>query len=846
MGDGGPGVPGAATVIGRFLDRKASLLPLVSVLSLAVLGAVLASTWTALMQPFSGLFWVKGAGVVAGVFPRSPAEAAGLRRGDVILAIGGEPTSSVRRSDAAASGTAVGESLTFTVLRDGVVRSPAIEMAVPPAIARLHRLEAPLIALCFALLGFAVWAHKPYDDTVVLFLLFTYSIAVLLAAGSLAGLCLPFAFLGFVALLSVSSAVGVHFHLVFPRPRFSRRRSRLRRGLYVLALLPPALYLPGLRRETDVEWYLLSLNAAGAYCAAAVVGIAALLLRTYRATSSGEARRRIRLVVFGTVLASAPGVGLSLVPQILSRDRLFYAPYEITLPFLLLIPLSYGIAIQRHDLLRVERLVNRGVVHLVLFLGLVFVYVALGVALPWLWPRADGPLTRGLVVLLVALLFAPMRRRLQRLADRVVYGSWYDHRSVLGEVTQGLAGLIDADTLADLLGRRLPQILHLEGAALLLPGGGQNFEEVSASGWPREPSPRTLARSGALGQALLQVSRPMTTSELAGAVEAPDEQEEAWLLRPEIELWVPLVRMDTLQGLLLLGAKPGGEPFDAGDRRLLGTLAWSAAVAVENVRLFAALRRRADEVNRLYSQLLQSREDERKRLARELHDRVIQDLINLHYFLEIGPADVPSRATIEALREGLRGVIDSLRRVSTELRPPALDDLSLGLAIRGYVEEASHMYDLRISLRLHPSAHDRLEALPEQVQLSLFRVLQEAITNVHRHARASRVEVALAADGDALTLEVRDDGRGFRCPAELGALIPRGHLGLAGAQERMGLVGGSLELTSAVGRGTSLRASAPLGPERPGPGAGPARCAEGSALHRIDTLHGYSSWSPRA
>jgi two-component system NarL family sensor kinase len=95
-------------------------------------------------------------------------------------------------------------------------------------------------------------------------------------------------------------------------------------------------------------------------------------------------------------------------------------------------------------------------------------------------------------------------------------------------------------------------------------------------------------------------------------------------------------------------------------------------------------------------------------------------------------------------------------------------------------------------------------------------VLQEAIHNVHRHARASHVEVDLAADGDAVTLEVRDDGRGFRCPAELGALIRRGHFGLAGAQERMGLVGGSLELTSAVGQGTRLRASAPLGGRTPG------------------------------
>jgi signal transduction histidine kinase len=590
----------------------------------------------------------------------------------------------------------------------------------------------------------------------------------------------------------------------------------------VLALIPPALYLPGLRRDTDVEWYFLSLNAARACSVAAVLGIAALLLHAYRATPSAEARRRIRLVVFGTVLACAPTAVLSMLPELLGRGRPVLVRYELTLPCLLLIPISYILAIQRHNLLRVERLVNRGVVHLVVFGALAFVYVALAVGLPWLWPWADRPLTRGLIVLLVAVLFGPMRRQLQRFTDRVFYGGWYDYRSVLGEVTQGLAGLVDADTLADLLGRRLPQILHLEGAALLLHGGEHGLELVASSGWPIEaelralpPDERNLPRSGTLGRELLRAARPMTTAELAEAVVSPSDPEQLWLRRSGIELWVPFVRRDALQGVLLLGAKPGGEPFGAGDRRLLGTLAWSAAVAVENVGLFSALRRRADEVNQLYSQLLQSREDERKRLARELHDRVIQDLIHLHYFLESGPDAPTSKASIEALREGLRGVIDSLRQVSTELRPPALDDLSLGLTVRGYVEEAMSKYGLKISLRLPASANDRLEELPEQVRLSLFRVLQEAIHNVHRHAGASHVEVDLAADGDAVTLEVRDDGRGFPCPAELGALIRRGHFGLAGAQERMGLVGGSLELTSGVGRGTILRASAPLGGRAP-------------------------------
>ena len=196
-------------------DRKAPLVPLVALLSVAVLGAILATMWVSLRQPFSGLSWIQGTGVVTAVFPGSPAEAAGLRRGDVILTVGGAPMSSVRRSAAATLSAGIGDRLSVTAQRDDKVLSFSMGRILPQPLGQLHRLQGTLIALCFALLGFAVWARKPYDRTVVLFLLFTYSIAALLTAGSLAGLRQPHAILGYIGLLSLTSAVGVHFHLVF-------------------------------------------------------------------------------------------------------------------------------------------------------------------------------------------------------------------------------------------------------------------------------------------------------------------------------------------------------------------------------------------------------------------------------------------------------------------------------------------------------------------------------------------------------------------------------------------------------------------------------------------------------
>lgn len=781
--------------------------------SLFVLALIFFTIWTGMRLPLTGLLWSRGTGRVFHVTAGTPASAARLRPSDLILSVNGEPTRlSVRRSIAAYAAPAVGETVTLSVLHQHHMRSVELRMISPTLRGRLHRLEFPTIAFCFALLGFFVWAHKPQDPTVVLFLLFTQSIAAGVAVAQLNALCRPMAFFWFNLCLGLYSATIVHFHLAFPRPWSFPGKRWVILGLYGLAFLLPCLYLPGLRQDVDVQWYFLAVNAARLYSALATLSAAGLLLQSYRRTFSEEDRRRIRLVVFGTVLACTPLFSLSLIPQIFYAERTLL-PYTLTLPFLLLIPLAYVAAIQRYDLLRLERLVNRGVVHLVLVAVLAALYLALAVGVPRVLPWTDQPLAPALFTLLIAFLFAPLRDRLQKLADRLFYGGWYDSRTVVSEMTKALDGIVAAEKLAGVLAKRLAQTLHLDGAGLLLRGREGKLAPAPGNEWPKEvASFPPLLHTGALGRELLEASWPLSRSELSSAAAgmALTPEERRWLSYPEIELWVPLVRRRALQGILLLGAKAGRQPFDLEDRRMLSTLAWSAAVAAENVRLFSALLRRADEINRLYSQLIKSREAERKRLARELHDRAIQDLIKLNYVLDAGAsptANDPSRA---ALRDGLLGVIDKLRQVCTELRPSALDDLTLGLAIQGYVEELSLKHGLRISLRLPEGGSEQLEALPEEVRLSLFRVLQEALANVHRHAAARHVEVELFVAPDQVTLEVRDDGRGFPCPSDLGALIRSGHFGLAGAQERMSLIGGNLQLQSDPAGGTRVRASLPL------------------------------------
>ena len=471
-------------------------------------------------------------------------------------------------------------------------------------------------------------------------------------------------------------------------------------------------------------------------------------------------------------------------------------------------------------ILRIDRLVNQGATHMILVPVVTPIYFALTIGARRVWPTLvrDQSLVWGLTIPLIAITFAPLRSRLQIIVDHLFYNGRYDYRTAMSEISHALNQITNTDDLAKILVRRLAEILSLKGAALLLPTDEETLTLAETVGWiPDANGPHVLPRTGAMCRALLKISHPATTPELQLALSAtlPTAQEQAWLSRPdfdELEVWIPLIQSEKLQGVLLLSVRPSGEPFDEEDRRILDVLASQAAVVVANLQLLEALRQRTDEIGRLCLQLMQSREAERKRLARELHDQIIQDLINLHYHLDLNarPLSTTAEGQAQALRERLQSIIDNLRKVCFNLRPAALDDLSLDLAVQGYVEEFNAQYGLNVDLHLASEVGDPTIDLPEQLKLCVFRVLQEALTNVLRHAHASLIQVELAVLPDHVSLQVRDNGKGFQCPTNLSRLIGKGHFGLAGLQEWMNLVNGTLRIESAPGNGTTLWVRAPV------------------------------------
>jgi two-component system sensor histidine kinase UhpB len=224
-------------------------------------------------------------------------------------------------------------------------------------------------------------------------------------------------------------------------------------------------------------------------------------------------------------------------------------------------------------------------------------------------------------------------------------------------------------------------------------------------------------------------------------------------------------------------------------------------------RMLVEHKRHAHQMEQFPRQILQAQEEERQRLARELHDEAAQSLTSLLVHLRLlERAYEPEQAQqqVQKLRELTAQALDDVRRVALDLRPTILDDLGLGAALEWRVDEFTQASGVPATIRI-----EGLERrLARDIELAFYRVGQETLTNIARHARARQVSVSLRGENGTLRLEIVDDGVGFN-PATLPARASRG-LGLLGMRERMAMINGSLAIESAPGRGAHLLASAPL------------------------------------
>lgn len=263
-------------------------------------------------------------------------------------------------------------------------------------------------------------------------------------------------------------------------------------------------------------------------------------------------------------------------------------------------------------------------------------------------------------------------------------------------------------------------------------------------------------------------------------------------------LGVPLFARGTVAGLFSL-SKQEPRYFNDEHVKVAEALSSQASVAVENAILFEQMQSATERMQTLSRRLVEVQENERRTVARELHDEAAQALVSLRYGLQLLERETGAgvAARVAELKQTTDAVIDSLHRLAGALRPASLDLVGLEAALRQYLHSIESKWSLTVRFKARGLKDGRL---PAAVETALYRVVQEAVTNVLRHASATRIDVLVERRDGRVVVVVEDDGKGF-VPAAAGGTE---RLGLVGMRERAEALGGTLIIESAPGEGTTI------------------------------------------
>jgi signal transduction histidine kinase len=384
----------------------------------------------------------------------------------------------------------------------------------------------------------------------------------------------------------------------------------------------------------------------------------------------------------------------------------------------------------------------------------------------------------------------------------------YDERRMerLLDATAALAQTLGADTLDPIAKAAVRQAQRLVEARIVLlcleerghlVVAGATGEVAPTAAAMREPA------DGAAWRRVMSEGKPERVSKVSGRLAAALAGSG---IQATSALLVPLTVRGRSIGVLACFDRVDGPRFAQADQEILTGFAASAAMAVAPMRSIAEARLRDS---------IEVAERERARWARELHDETLQSLGALRVRLAASLRQSRPEQMDAAVREAVAHIEDeiaNLRSLITELRPAALDELGLGAAIESLAENHSAVTELDVNLDVALADEDGVapRRLERELESTVYRVIQEALTNVAKHADADRVWIEVAEDSDSLLIVVRDDGTGFD-------MNDRGQgFGLVGIRERIALQGGSLAIVSSPGAGTELRGRIPLDGDRDG------------------------------
>ncbi len=476
-----------------------------------------------------------------------------------------------------------------------------------------------------------------------------------------------------------------------------------------------------------------------------VILIPAALFFRYRHVDE-VGKRQMKWPFAATLVIFVYGLVTSSSPQVALWDKQY--GYALTWAMAMLFPISVGIAILRHHLFDIDIFINRALVYGILTASIIGIYIAITSGLGLLIHTRTSLLSGLIATAIVAVIFQPLRAWLQNIVNRALYGQRDDPTAVLSQLAHRLE---TADTSAAIL----PDLLQTIAETLKIPylaicsAGGDKTDVMVAWGDPSESCEK-----------------------------------------------LPLTYQNRTIGYLIASQRGANERFNKKDRVLLTTIAALTATTVRAVQL-------SDEVRQSRQRIVTAREEERRRIRRDLHDglgpQLASQTLSLAAVAQLISTDPrKARSLVDSLQLQAHEAIDDVRRLVYDLRPPALDDLGLV----GALQQSASRYETD-QLQFHFDISDMPEEIPAAIETAVFRIAQEAMTNVVRHSAATHCTIHFYCHNENVVAEIQDDGCGLPANFQPG-------IGLRAMRERAEELNGETLIAASPEGGTCVRTRLPL------------------------------------
>jgi signal transduction histidine kinase len=661
-------------------------------------------------------------------------------------------------------------------------------------------LPSAVIPISFGILGALVASREPRNITGWLFLFIAVGgglqgtavgyarFALVAHPGAPGGIWALWAGSWLIDLVFPAGALALLL-LVFPDGRLPSRRWKplavFAVILTVVIAIPAGALAPGpLQASTDLvaPSNPLGLPVTGAArtvllllgflwfagFAVFIAAAAAPLVRMRR--SRGHERQQLKWIAYAVIVTALVYVPFIIPTFFFPVFPSWTSDLVISLGFGVAVPVAAGIAILKHRLFDIDLVINRTLVYgaLALFITAVYIGIAVGVGA---LVGGGGKSNLGLSILataIVAVGFQPVRQRLQKVANRLVYGMRATPYEVLSRFSERVAESFAVDDV-------LPRM-----ARVLAEGTGAQRADV----WLHTGTVLRAAASWPPGGAVIEPVALMTGT-------LPP--------LPNTDRVVEVRQQNELLGALGV-TKRGHETLTPIEEKLLADLAHQAGLVLRNVRLTADLQARLDDLRASRQRLVAAQDHERRRIERNLHDGAQQHLVALK--VKLGLVKMlttrdPERAnaTIIELERDADEALETLRDLARGIYPPLLAEQGLAMALRSQARKA--MVPVQIDA-------DGVGRYPEETEAAVYFCILEALQNVQKYAMASGVEVRLREEGEQLLVEVADDGCGFDVTTTV-----RGS-GLTNMEDRLDALGGTIQIESTRGAGTTLRVTLPV------------------------------------